>query len=206
MLISIFEGLKEFWGYAEPLVWIAGLTFAAFLFLKDQVRRDRFFGYIPTVITVVYDPKARKLLICYLNGGKNLWIFPQGRIEDSILGAARDVLRQEIKLERAFKLGGSFYLGRNKLRAEGKTRLQRFMDPAEWTLARQWRGKAYTALQVETSIEHARRELDGSFLYECGGFVSFAEARKLLSQGHRPEKAKIYMQIIDLLEKEVQAK
>lgn len=206
MLKAFIESLQNFWSVAEPLVWIIGLAFAAFLFLKDQVRRDRFFGFIPTVITVVYDPKERKLLVCYLNGGTNLWILPQGRIEDSILESARGVLAQELNLSRAFKLGGSFYLGRNKLRAEGKARLQRFMDPAEWTLARRWRGKAYTALQVETSIQHAAKELDGSFLYECGRFVTLAEARKLLQQGHRPEKAKLYMQIIDQLEKEVNRK
>ena len=200
---EFFTKMGILWNLTEWLLTLLGVVFGLYLFLKDQIRRDRFFGFIPTVITVVYDPKEKKVLVGHLNGGVNKWIFPQGRVEESLLASARQVLSQELGLERSYKLLGSMYLGRTSLRREKTARLDRFMDPAEFTLFRFWRGKAYTVLFVETKVESAMKELDADFLYEDVQFVDLAEARDLLTAGHRNEKAQMYLNVLDALEKEM---
>ncbi len=199
-LVSFMDGV---WVYLEWILTLMGLIFAAFLFLKDRVRRDRFFGFIPTVITVIYDKSEGKVLLTHLNGQVDRWIMPQGRIEGSILSSAREVLFRELNLQRAYKLLGSLYLGRVNLRKEESERLARFMDSSEWTLASRWHGKSYIALFVETRIDPALRELDVEFLYGEVRFETLADAKVLLSTGHSTQKVQAYQKILDALKKEL---
>jgi hypothetical protein len=199
--MNLLSHAQNIWGQIEWMVTLFGLLFAAFLFLKDQLRRDRFMGFIPTVIAVVYDPKERKVLLGLLKD-TGVWIFPQGRIQGSVLDAAVQILKHEAGLERMYRLLDARYLGRIKFGKENRTRLSRFMDPAEFTLVNRWRGKSYMAFFVETRLSSVHNELDGRFLYSHLQFCDLAGARERLNLNHSDDKARMYSVILDILEGE----
>lgn len=194
-LMAALTGLQEFWAYAEPLTWLLGLLAAGYFLLRNPLRRDRLFGYRPTVIAVVRCRSTNKVLLGH-HKESGRWILPQGGIsgDESVIEAGEKVLAKETGLNRMVSIGRAFYLGRVRMTKGG--RLDRFMDPAEFSLARAWRGKSYVALLVKSDEEHAAQELNGEFLFSELKFVSRDEAAVLLAQGHEPAKAAIYRKIL----------
>jgi len=199
--MAVIEFFLGIWGYIEPVLWIASIATALWVFFNDPIRRARFLGYIPTAVPVVFDRGEGKVLICKLKN-RDLWILPQGRIEESLLDSVREVLFRELGLERAYKLLFSETLGVIKMRNE--YRMRKFRDSSEFTLARSWRGKAYVAFFVESSESALAKELEAEFLYEAVRFVSLEEAQELLCQGHRAEKKELYQRILTSLRNELE--
>lgn len=203
-MASFFESVSDVWGYVEPWTWFIVVFLGTLLFLSDQVRRTRFVGLIPTVITVVFDPTTKQVLLGHLNHGRDRWILPQGEIRGSIVEAAEKVLFQEVNLQRSYKVRGLKSLGFNRLRNEERERLRHLKDNADWSSPVLW-GKSYTALFAIAQMGHVQTELNGAaffYDYDQVRFVSLAEARELLSQKHRPEKVQVYMKVLKQLERE----
>lgn len=200
-----FEVLQSVWGPMEPLVWLTAVAVGLWVFLKDPVRRERFLGFIPTVVPVVFDRGEGKVLVAHLRpeqaGGGDLWILPQGRVMGSLIDSVIEVMSRELGVERGFKLLGSVMLGRVAMR--GEYRLKRYMDPAEFSLALRWRGKAYIAFFVEASAQLTAVNPD-PFLYDRAEFVFLKEARELLGNGHRANKVEVYRKLLDSLKSELQ--
>lgn len=204
------EFLSFIWGIAEPGLWLVAFVSAAFVWLRDPVRRERTFGYIPTVLPAIFDRQTGKVLLCHLrarNGGdRDLWILPQGRILGAMINSVVEVLGREVGMCRGYKLLGSVMLGRVAMR--GEYRLNRYMDPGEFTLSPFWRGKSYVAFLVEASEEHTQLKTD-PYLYDESRWVSLEDAKDMLegkcgAKGHRSDKVKIYMKLIEKLEKEME--
>ena len=88
--------ITELWNNLESIVALGTIFISAYIFFNDPIRRWRFFGYRPTALMVLVDPKTKKLVLVRTGDS---WSFSQGGIYDSdIYDTVEDILERELSL------------------------------------------------------------------------------------------------------------
>ena len=85
------------WENFDSVVAIATVAISSYIFFNDPIRRWRFFGYRPTALMVLIDPKLNSLIFVKNEGN---WSFSQGGLYDSdVYDTVEDVLERELNLD-----------------------------------------------------------------------------------------------------------
>ena len=142
-------------------IWSIIETFAMltviFIFFNDPIRRWNFFGYRPTAIMAIFDPKHKKILLARKDGEP--WLaFSQGGIYNSDMNfTVKEILRRELGLDSSrFGLRYTQNLGTIKI---NDPELLKRSTLSSISLARGLRGKGYLACYIRANLELVEKEV-----------------------------------------------
>src|SRR5687767_11521502 len=95
--MSFLIQTQTFLNFLEPLIAVPAIFLSLYIFFKDPLKRWTFFGYLPTAVLIIFDPKTKETLLV---SNKNTLGFPQGGIFNSdVTQAVEKTLRRELGIE-----------------------------------------------------------------------------------------------------------
>lgn len=185
------------WNIIEPCI----LVFVIFIFFRDPIRRWNFFGYRPTAVTGIFDPKLEKVIFSKVNG---FWSFNQGGIyEDNMYTTVADILSREVGLPQTrFKLIYFTSLGKVKLYNE---RLLTRARISAFSIRSKLRGKGYIGCFIRCNLDGIESIIKKGAGIEEVRVVSFEEAKRLTDEKcdheeHQQKKRDMIIAMIDEME------
>lgn len=136
--------LSNIWNNLESIIALLTIAISTYIFFNDPIRRWRFFGYRPTALIVLIDPKIKKLVIVNSSG---YWSFSQGGIYGSdVYDAVEDILKRELNLNPSdYKLFYTKAVGKADLTKEWQKNYPVF---GGFKFSSDIRGKSYIACYV----------------------------------------------------------
>lgn len=141
-IIVIITKMVKGTSFEEFVGWFFALS-GLFLFLKDPLRRWTFFGFRPTAVIPLVDPKVEEALLIKKEG-ENWWSFAQGGLfEKDINAAVANILERELGLPRnSFDLRYPLVLGAQRISGDD----YRLKRPILGAISlKKLRGKGYIA-------------------------------------------------------------
>ena len=182
------------WNIIEPCI----LVFVIFIFFRDPIRRWNFFGYRPTAVTGIFDPKLEKVIFSKVNG---FWSFNQGGIyEDNMYTTVADILNREVGLPQTrFKL--IYFTSLGKVKLHNKRLLTRARISA-FSIRSKLRGKGYIGCFIRCNLEGIESIIKKGAGIEEVRVVSFEEAKRLTDEkcDHEEHQEKKRNMIISMIE------
>ena len=171
------EWYSTIWTVVESI----GFLVVIIIFFLDPVRRWNFFGYRPTAVIGLFDPKSEKVLMVEVTeaGSQNdVWAFPQGGMyDDNIQITTRDVLQRELGIdETRFKLLYTQPLG--TLRIHDALIIKRSRI-STISIFPSLRGKAYMACYVKIRLDEENLHIQNGEGVNQVRAVSIEEAKKM---------------------------
>lgn len=166
--------LSTIWNNLESIIALLTIAVSAYIFLNDPIRRWRFFGYRPTALIVLIDPKIKQLVIVNSSGS---WSFSQGGIYGSdVYDAVEDILKRELNLNPAdYKLFYTKAVGKADLSKEWQKNYPVF---GGLKFSSEIKGKSYIACYVMVDLKDIKEP--GYGITEIK-FVSKDEAIKIFN-------------------------
>lgn len=133
--------LDSIWENFDSVVAIATVAISTYIFFNDPIRRWRFFGYRPTALVVLIDPKINSVVFVK---NESIWSFSQGGLYDSDLyDTVEDVLDRELNLDpHDYKLFYTKEVGKADLTKDWQKNNVIFGGVKLW---KRVKGKAYIA-------------------------------------------------------------
>ncbi len=183
------------WSIVESIAATITIIFTLFLFFNDPIRRWKFFGYRPTVLIVLFDPKIKKILLA-----KSVeWTFNQGSIYGQNI---TETIKETV--ERELGINSSLYrvylvnpLG--EVSIKGQKRLTR-IALGSISIFPSLRGKGYIGCFLDCDLKKLRKKIKLGFGMEKTGVFTLKQAEeKLLSSLGNPPKVKIYKKTFKIL-------
>lgn len=180
------------------LLAIPGLILSLYLFFKDPIRKWVFFGFRPTVVLFLFDPKTKKVLL--INDHK-VWGLPQGGIYSSnLIESGLQVLSRELSIGhssvqfRYWKVMGS-------VRVVNKYKNKR-ATIGNISLFSEYRGKGYIAFYVLTNLQSISKKIKLGPEIQTFQVVTTDIARKILDSEKNLliNKKKLILKALDELE------
>lgn len=192
------EIISLVWGVLEPLIF----CFVILIFFKDPIRRWNFFGYRPTAVMGLFDPKLEKVLLAKVN---DAWAFNQGAIYDNnIYNICKEILNRELGFPNTrFKVIYTKPLGTVRIANEHLLNRARI---STISLFHRLRGKGYMACFIRIDLTGIEKEIKlGAGIQEFR-IVGFDQARTLIKEPskntyeHSLKKQDMLLVMIDEIE------
>lgn len=174
--MECLETYSLLWNLIETVIFLV----VCGLFFFDPIRRWNFFGYRPTAVMVMFDPKIRKVLLVR-KGPEPWYAFSQGGIYNPDLNfSSKEILRRELGLdENRYSLRYTQNLGRVKINDREYTKRSRIHTIS---IVRNLRGKGYIACYIRTNLANIEKDIKlGEDITEFK-VVSLDEARALITE------------------------
>lgn len=193
--MNLYDGLS----LVEFLIAVPSFLFTIFVFFNDPIRRWRFFGYRPTAIAVIFDPKLKKFLLIKVKGR---WGFVQGGIYGlDLYTTIEQTLGRELGLSSfEYQLRNVAPLGTVKI--HDKSRMER-ATVGTISIKPGLSGKGYIACFVFTDLAKIKRKIRLGAGIEGFGILSAKQALGAIksNRGEESKKIKMLARVIESVER-----
>lgn len=191
--------IPHIWSYLEGVIFIVSLSSALYLFFKDPIRRWSLFGYRPTCILVIFDPKSKKVVLVKRKIQNDKWQFSQGGIYGGdIMSYVESIAERELNLRKEFYR--VLYLKVLKvLNTENHIKSDQSYIFGYFSLFKKFKGKGYLACFIEMDLEKYEEKIKLGYGMQKLKITKIEDAEIILNKEKEkdPEKIDLLLQILE---------